>query len=81
MGHLVYGVLKHFYAAYFPFIALIEPEYKILQISRGSLAVSCNSLHTLQWNTKYCNSLQFLVESHISPQPKLEQYQMTRFAF
>ncbi len=31
---------------------LVEPEYKILQIPCGFLAVLCNSLYALQWNTK-----------------------------
>ena len=32
--------------------SLVEPEYKILQIPCGFLAVPCNSVYALKWNTK-----------------------------
>ena len=37
--------------------SLVEPIYKILQIPCRFLAVPCDSMYALPWNTKSCNSL------------------------
>ena len=39
---------------------IVEPEYKILRIPCGFLAVPSNSVYALQWNTKYCGFLEIL---------------------